>query len=122
MKNKLINYILKHYPGMNDFRKEYQKISDKMLIEDAKMLLKIFNDNEHTKELSDLLDEFLGDERMDNSLICEKCGNNLSIKNEFYCQNCIAILKLLRSDNKKICMVYKGEEIDITKYFIKTEE
>jgi len=63
MKDKLIEYILKHYPGMNDFRKEYQNISDKMLIEDAKMLLKIFNDNEHTRELNRLLTEFLGNNK-----------------------------------------------------------
>lgn len=58
MRNKLIEYIMQHYKGMHEFRKEYEHITDKMLIEDAKMLLKLFPNNNNT-ELTKLLNKFV---------------------------------------------------------------
>jgi len=58
MKNKLKEYIIKHYPGMHEFRNEYQNISDKMLVEDTEMLIKLSNNDDEKRELSYLLHNF----------------------------------------------------------------
>ena len=58
MRNKLITYIMQNYVGMHEFRKEYAHITDKMLIEDTRMLLKLFPNNDNT-ELTKLLNKFV---------------------------------------------------------------
>jgi hypothetical protein len=57
MKDKLIEYIVTHFKGLSPFRKEYEQISDRLLVEDAKMLLHLFP----SKELEELLNEFIGE-------------------------------------------------------------
>ena len=61
MKDKLIDYIVTHFEGLKEFRKEYEQISDRLLVEDGKMLLHLFP----SKELEDLLNEFIGGKRND---------------------------------------------------------
>jgi hypothetical protein len=58
MREKLIEYIMNNFEGMHEFRKEYENISDKLLLEDAKMLQKLYP----SKELKNILDELIGDD------------------------------------------------------------
>jgi len=43
---------------MHEFRKEYQNITDKMLVEDTEMLIKLSNNDDEKTELSALLTDF----------------------------------------------------------------
>ena len=58
MRKKLIEYILTHFIGLAEFRKEYENISERLLLEDAKMMMKLYP----TEELDNLLNEFIGDD------------------------------------------------------------
>jgi len=73
-KTKLLNCVVENYEGIEEFRNEYLETNDKILIEDTKMLLKIFKNHEQKtfEIMQKLFKNFVSSKLLYNSLIVKE--------------------------------------------------